>query len=91
LFTYIFAKLFVHGVKYFGIINLILNKQAVPERLQHQANADELLIQMKKYIDDPVYRESVRDDLKKVRPYLGDKGATLRVAKALEKYLKDKD
>lgn len=86
--TYLFAKLFVHGVKFFGIVNLILNKEAVPERLQHQANVNELYSLMKNYIDNPAHSESVRNDLRQIRPYLGDKGATARVARLLEEYLR---
>jgi lipid-A-disaccharide synthase len=89
LATWIFAKIFVRGVKFVGLVNLILGKEAVPERLQFEANPDELCRQIKKYIDNKAYTESVRADLKKIRPYLGDKGATQRVAGLLEEYLKD--
>jgi lipid-A-disaccharide synthase len=85
--TGIFAKVFIRGVKFFGLVNLILNREAVPERWQAGANPDELFRLMSRYIQDPAYKESVIADLKKIRPYLGEKGATLRVAKALEPYL----
>ena len=87
--TYLFAKIFVRGVKFVGLVNLILGKEAVPERLQFQANPDELCKQLKKYIDDKVHADSVRNELRQIRPYLGDKGATKRVAQYLEEYLKD--
>ncbi len=84
--TGIFAKLFIRGIQFFGLINLILNREAVPERWQGGANPDELFRLMSRYIEEPSYRDSVILDLKKIRPFLGEKGATRRVAQALEVY-----
>ncbi len=85
--TGIVAKVLVHGVKYFGIVNLILGHEAVPERWQSGTHPDELYKLMARYIQDPEYTKSVKEKLKQVRGHLGEKGATARVAKAVEKYL----
>lgn len=84
--TGIFAKIFVRGVRFFGIVNLILGYEAVPERWQGGANADEIYRLMARYLQDPKHAEHVRSELKKVRSHLGDRGATKRVSLALEEF-----
>lgn len=88
-FTGIMAKLLVHGVKFFGIVNLIMDKEIVPERWQGGANVAELTRLLARFIEDSQYLQKVRDDLGQLKFRLGDRGATGRVAKALEPYLKD--
>lgn len=85
--TGVIAKLIVRGTKYFGLVNLILGKEAVPERFQAQANPEHLASLVQKFIDDTAYRNQVVADLQAVRQHLGDKGATRRVVKALDEYL----
>ena len=43
---------------------------------------------MKRYLDDPAYAHKIRLELAGVQGKLGDKGATKRVAAALEEYFK---
>ncbi len=85
-FTEWLATILVRGVKYFGLVNLILKEQAVPERWRSGANVEEIYQLMKRYIDEPSYTQQVIDKLKKLKVLLGDKGATDRVAQLLEKY-----
>lgn len=84
--TGVFGALFIK-IKYFGLVNLILDKEAVPERKQSEANPDELFKLMDRYLSDSAYTQSVIEDLKKIPQYLGEKGATKRVAESLETYL----
>lgn len=84
--TGVFGAIFIK-IKYFGLVNLILDKEAVPERKQGYANPDELFNLMDRYLSDPAYTQSVIEDLKKIPQYLGEKGATKRVAESLETYL----
>ncbi len=86
--TGIFAKIFIRGVKFFGIVNLILGYEAVPERWQSGTHPDELTKLMSRYLSDKNYTDHVRSEIKKVRGHLGDRGATKRVASALEEYFK---
>lgn len=86
--TWVLAKMLVRGVRFFGIVNLILGYEAVPERWQAQASVKELSLQIKKYLSDPEYREKVISDLKKVKASLGEKGATARVADKVSVYFK---
>lgn len=85
--TGVMARLLIRGVKFFGLVNLILGREVVPERMQGDANPDELFQLMDRYFTDENYRLQVIEDLKKIPQYLGDKGATARVAQALEKEL----
>lgn len=84
--TGVIARLIVRGVRFFGIVNLILGKEVVPERWQKGASAEELFKLMKRYLDDPAHTEAVRSDLKLLRHQLGERGATARVAEALKAY-----
>jgi lipid-A-disaccharide synthase len=85
--TGLFASLFVRGVKFFGLVNLILGFEVVPERKQADVNPDELFKLMDRYLTDEKYTQEVIENLKKIPQYLGDKGATSRVAKSLEIHL----
>jgi lipid-A-disaccharide synthase len=85
--TGIFVNVLVRGIKYFGLVNLILGKEVVPERKQDQANPDELFKLMDRFITDPAYYQQTVAELKKLSSFLGERGATARVAKTLEAYL----
>jgi lipid-A-disaccharide synthase len=85
--TGVFAKLVVHGTKYFGLVNLILNKEAVPERFQSDVTPEKIAALLERYITEPEYKAQVVADLGSLISYLGDKGATQRVVKALDEYL----
>lgn len=84
--TGVIAKMIVRGVRFFGIVNLILGREVVPERWQAGANVEELFSLMKKYLDDPAYAQQVKNELKTLRLQLGEKGATKRVAEGLRPY-----
>ena len=81
-----FFKLVVRGIKYITLPNIIMDREVVPERLQGDANPEELYRLMKKFIEDPVYYQTTQTDLGKLHHLLGEKGATARVAKGLEEY-----
>lgn len=86
--TGLIAKALVRGVRYFGLVNLILGREVVPERMQSAANVDELEKQLERYILDQQYTEKVIHDLQQLPQHLGEVGATARVAQALTPYLK---
>ena len=80
-------------IKFFGLINLVLNKEAVPERKQEQTDPKHLANLLEKFIIDPAYTESVIKDLQQTKKSLGynendKKTATQKVVEALSKYLK---
>ncbi len=84
--TGVIGKMLVKGVRFLGLANLILNEEVVPERFQSDANPKELAMLLEKYIRDPEYYATVQKNLGRLRSQLGDKGATIRVANALERY-----
>lgn len=86
--TYILAKALVRGVKMFGLPNLIAEKLIVKERIQHQASAEILEQDLQELIDNVQIRNQMISELKSLKLKLGDMGATIRVAGALEKYFK---
>lgn len=80
------AKRFVRTTKFFGMINLILGKEAVPEFFQEQANLENLSQALERYVEDSSLRVKVAGELSLAKAQLGSRGATERVAKALEPY-----
>ncbi|MCX7977716.1 MAG: lipid-A-disaccharide synthase [Bdellovibrionaceae bacterium] len=84
--TSLFARLVVRG--HFGLVNLIAGREIVPERFQERANPDHLFELMDRYITHPEYAAQVKEELKVLKTKLGDKGATLRVARSLEEYFR---
>ncbi|MFM6927673.1 MAG: lipid-A-disaccharide synthase [Bdellovibrio sp.] len=85
--TGVFAKIFVRGTKYFGLVNLILGKEAVPERFQSDVTPEKIAALVERFITDPAYKAQVKGDLAQLRSHLGDKGATQRVVSSLNGYL----
>ncbi|HMN67930.1 MAG TPA: lipid-A-disaccharide synthase [Bdellovibrionales bacterium] len=85
-FTAFLAKRFVKSTKYFGLINLVLDDLVVPEVFQGQADPPELVKLLNPLIKDVELRLALAGRLKTAKSRLGDKGATARVAAALEPY-----
>jgi len=86
LLSALLAKFLVHS-KFFGLANLVLNKEAVPERFQEKANPKELANLLEKYIIDSNYYQQVKNSLGELKHHLGDRGATERVVHSLEEFL----
>jgi len=83
----VIARILVRGIKYFGLVNLIMNEEVVPERLQGHATSENLIPLVEKFIVDEAYTQATIQKLAKVQYLLGDVGATARVAEALAKQL----
>jgi lipid-A-disaccharide synthase len=84
--TAFFARRFVKHTRHFGLINLVLGKQVVPELFQEQADAPKLVAELEPLLSDREKRQAVAESLKPARDHLGTSGATERVAAALEAY-----
>lgn len=82
--TAVYARMLVKGVKYFGLANLVLGKKVVPECMQEDATPDMIEQELADLILNPAKAEEMRKELRKIRPLLGEKGATRRVAESLE-------
>jgi lipid-A-disaccharide synthase len=80
------AKFLVNKIPFFGMVNLIAEKEIVPERFQEMANADELSRCLNKMIEDNTYRKEIVSDLKKLRAKLGDGNGLHTLAKSLVEF-----
>ncbi len=85
--TAFIARRLIKGVRYFGLVNLIMGKEVVPERMQEQANPQTLFELIDRYITDEKYAQQVIEKLRQLPHRLGEKGATARVARSIENYL----
>ena len=81
------ARKFVRNTPHFGMINLVLGGEVCPEFFQEQANPNQLAKALKELVDSPEKRELMKESLKLAKTKLGDKGATLRVAEELDRYI----
>jgi lipid-A-disaccharide synthase len=85
--TGVIGNFLTRGLKFFGLVNLILDREVVPERKQAEANHDELVRLLKCYIDSEEHTKMTVLALRELKMRLGDRGATARVAEQLESYL----
>ncbi len=85
-FTAFLAKKFVRSTKYFGLINLVLDRLVVPEVFQEQAEAENLARLLGEMIESPSTRSEIQASLRPARECLGSNGATVRVSQALASY-----
>ncbi len=81
-----FAKKLVTKTKFFGLVNLVMNRQVVPELFQEDANPVRLADELEKLVSGPRREQALRD-LAGVKAALGSKGATARVLVILNSYL----
>ncbi|OQW49065.1 MAG: lipid-A-disaccharide synthase [Proteobacteria bacterium SG_bin7] len=81
------AKTLVKSTKFFGMVNLILGREVVPEKFQEQASVEVLSAELEKYIENRELRSRVVNDLKELDISLGNKGAAKRVTDAIREYL----
>lgn len=84
--TSFLARMLVRHSKFFGMVNLILDREVVPERFQEKANPGELCRLLQAYLHDKQLKEKTEKDLSCLQERLGDLGATKRVAESLEEY-----
>lgn len=85
--TGVIGKLLVRGIRFFGLVNLVMDEEVVPERLQSDADSDKLIPLLEKYINDEAHTQATIAKLAQLQFKLGDVGATERVGQALAKYL----
>jgi lipid-A-disaccharide synthase len=65
------------------LVNIVAGKTIVPELIQHQATAPNIVYEVARIFDDPSYREEMRQQLLRVRESLGGPGASKRVAESV--------
>ena len=80
--TYIIAKRIVK-IRYISLGNLIVDRLAFKEFIQHDCNADALVDEIRMLIEDKEYRQKMLENYADIRNELGGKGASSAVAKAM--------
>jgi lipid-A-disaccharide synthase len=77
--TYILGRALVRGVEYFGMPNILAGRQIVPELLQSEVTATNLVRAAEPMLGEPAHSE-VASALKSLRGVLGSPNAADRVA-----------
>jgi len=84
--TYFVGNLLVKNIKYFSLVNLIINAPIVAELLQHEYNKSRLTEELTAILD-PKKRTPIFENYLALEEKLGGKGASERVAEILLKKL----
>ena len=85
--TYWIAKKIVK-IRYISLGNLIVDRLAFKEFIQHDCNADALVTEIRDLIENQERRQKMLDDYADIRSALGGTGASSAVAKAMIAELK---
>ena len=84
--SYAIAKRLVK-IKYISLVNLILDKPAVTELIQHDLNNTKLKAELHSLLNEESRREQIRQDYLQLHDSLGGAGASERTAIAMLKIL----
>lgn len=85
--TYWLAKKIVK-IRYISLGNLIVDRLAFKEFIQHDCNADALVTEMRELIENQERRKAMLEEYDEIRSLLGGSGASAAVAKAMIEELK---
>lgn len=80
--TYGIGKMVVN-LSHVGLPNIIADKEVIPELLQSDVSADNIVEHMLPLLDDLKENEHMRQELRTVRDKLGEPGAVKRVAELI--------
>ena len=86
--TYWIAKKIVK-IKYISLGNLIVDRLAFKEYIQDDCNADALVEEVRRLIENKEYRQKMLDNYTDIRNLLGGSGASADVAEAMIQELKN--
>lgn len=79
MFSYVLARLLV-DVKYISLVNLILNRPVVKELLQGSATTENIFKEVKRILEDSVYRNGMKDSFAELRKVYDDKDPSMNVS-----------
>ena len=85
--TYLIARRIIK-VRFISLGNLIVDRCAFKEFIQDDCNADALVAEVRKLIEDQAYRGRMLKDYEQIRSLLGGSGASDAVASAMIEELK---
>lgn len=86
--SYLIAKQLIK-VKYISLVNLIADKQIVPELIQFKFTERNLYSHFERLILNDDFRSQMREDYELLREKLGGEGASEKTAKAIVEYIKE--
>jgi lipid-A-disaccharide synthase len=78
--TYWLGRVLIRGLRFFSLINLIAERDVIPELLQNEANPDQLAKEVLNMLQNDNRRQAVLADLEEVNRRLGGPGASDRAA-----------
>ncbi len=84
--TFMIARLLAE-TKYIGMVNVLANKEIVPELLQSEFTARSITDHVVRLLQDHDYRETMIGELKNIGQNLGEPGAYKRAAKCIEDFI----
>jgi len=84
--SYIFGKFLIH-VRNVGLVNLVADKEIVPELIQGDATAENLAKEGIAILENRVVRERIKADLSRVNKKLGKGGAAIKTASIAAKMM----
>ncbi len=80
--TYFIARFFT-DITRFGLVNIVAEKEVVPELLNEQVTSERIAAEILKVLKDPEQARAVRDLLQEVRASLGTPGVVARIARSM--------
>jgi lipid-A-disaccharide synthase len=80
--TYAIGKSLVK-IKNFGLANIVLDEQVVPELIQNNANEDNIYDKAKSILADDDLYEEIKHKLNRIKNVLGDKDAPKNAARII--------
>lgn len=86
LISYLIAKQLIH-VKYISLVNLILDKEAVPELIQFRFSKKYLSPALDRLLYNNDYRMQMIEDYTHLRELLGEGGASERAAEKIRTFM----
>lgn len=87
--TFVLGRPFI-PVKYFSLVNIIMDEEVVKELLQYNLERD-ISCELSRILNDKVYRERMLAKYEELRNKCGGKGASGRIGELMVKYLKLKN
>jgi len=88
LLTYAIGKSLVK-IKNFGMANIVLDEQVVPELIQNKANAANIYDEVKNILSDEDLLNHIKIKLSGIKKIIGDKDAPKNAAKIIYSLIND--
>ncbi|MCI5219801.1 MAG: lipid-A-disaccharide synthase, partial [Candidatus Electrothrix sp. LOE2] len=78
--TYRLGRLLIRHIRYFSLVNLIADKEVIPELLQDEVTPAAIAEQLEVMVNDRAYRKKCLQGLAEVAEKLGPPGCAQRAA-----------